>query len=192
MVTTQLPLPVHAPVHPVKVEPVVAEGVSVTCVPLLKLALHVVPQLIPAGLLVTVPLPVPAFVTVKGKVVGLVVKVAVTDCAAFIVTTQLPLPLHAPVHPVKVEPVVAVGVSVTCVPLLKLAVHVVPQLIPAGLLVTVPVPVPAFVTVKGKVVGLLPTFKITEALELLPLGSEANAVNVRDPVFPETEVNVAV
>src|SRR5947209_9954200 len=121
MVTTQLPLPVHAPVHPVKVEPVVAEGVSVTCVPLLKLALHVVPQLIPAGLLVTVPVPVPAFVTETWHVTGLVVQLALTDCAAFIVTTQLPLPLHAPVHPVKVEPVVAAGVSVTCVPRLALA-----------------------------------------------------------------------
>ena len=190
--TTQLVLPVQAPVHPVKLEPVIGVAVNVTCVPLLKLALHVVPQLIPAGLLVTVPVPVPAFVTVKGKVVGFVVKVAVTDCAAFMVTTQLPLPLQAPVHPVKDEPVVGVAVNVTCVPLLKLALHVVPQLIPAGLLVTVPVPVPAFVTVKGKVVCWLPTFKITEALELLPLGSEANAVNVRDPVFPETEVNVAV
>jgi len=72
-------LPLHAPVHPVKVEPVVAEGVSVTCVPLLKLALQVVPQLIPAGLLVTVPLPVPAFVTESWKVTGVVVKVAVTN-----------------------------------------------------------------------------------------------------------------
>src|SRR5207302_352776 len=99
IVTTQLPLPLHAPVHPVKVEPVVGVAVSVTCVPLLKLALHVVPQLIPAGLLVTVPLPVPAFVTESWNVTGVVVKVAVTACTEFIVTTQLPLPLHAPVHP---------------------------------------------------------------------------------------------
>src|SRR5947209_10671567 len=109
MVTTQLPLPVHAPVHPVKVEPVVAEGVNVTCVPLLKLALHVVPQLIPAGLLVTVPVPVPAFVTVKGKVVGLVVTVAVTDCLALIVITPVALPVNARVHAVTVAPVVANG-----------------------------------------------------------------------------------
>src|SRR5947209_1114672 len=162
MVTTQLPVPVQAPVHPVKVEPVVGVAVSVTWVPLLKFALQVAPQLIPAGLLVTVPLPVPAFVTESWKVTGVVVKVAVTACAEFIVTTQLPLPLHAPVHPVKVEPVVAVGVSVTCVPLLKLAVHVVPQLIPAGLLVTVPLPVPAFVTVKGKVVGLVVKVAVTD------------------------------
>src|SRR5207245_2485067 len=147
--------------------------------------------LIPAGLLVTVPLPVPAFVTVKGNVVGLVAKVAVTDCAALMVSAPLPLPVHAPVHPVPVQPVRAAAFGVSCPGRVKRSLPVALRLIAAGLLVTVPLPVPAFVTVKGKVVGLVPTFKITEALELLPLGSEANAVNVRDPAFPETEVNVA-
>ena len=36
--------------------------------------------------------------------------------AASIVTLHAPLPLHAPLQPVKVEPVAAVAVSVTTVP----------------------------------------------------------------------------
>ena len=77
-------------------------------------------------------------------------KVAVTFCAAVIVTVQVPVPLHPPpLQPVKVEPPEGVAVSVTLVPLVKLALHVLPQLIPAGLLVTVPLPVPFSVTVSG-------------------------------------------
>jgi hypothetical protein len=58
-------VPEHAPLHPPKVEPLVALAVRVTEVPLAKLALHVLPQLIPAGLLVTVPEPLPASVTLS-------------------------------------------------------------------------------------------------------------------------------
>ena len=77
-------------------------------------------------------------------------KVAVTLCAAFIVTVQEPVPEHPPpVQPVKVEPPEGVAVSVTLVPLVKVALQVDPQLIPAGLEVTVPVPVPLLVTVSG-------------------------------------------
>ena len=77
--------------------------------------------------------------------------VAVTDLAALIVTEQLPVPVQAPLQPAKVEPAAAVAVRVTTVPLVKFAVHVLGQLIPAGLLLTVPVPVPASVTVSGKI-----------------------------------------
>ena len=44
---------------PGKVDPLAAVALSVTLCPWVKEALHVVGQLIPAGLLVTVPLPVP-------------------------------------------------------------------------------------------------------------------------------------
>jgi len=48
----------------------------------------------------------------------LVVNVAVTERACVIDTEQLPVPLHAPLQPLKVFPPVGVAVSVTDVPLL--------------------------------------------------------------------------
>ena len=78
-------------------------------------------------------------------------KVAVTVVAALRVTVQVPVPLQPPpLQPVKVEPAAGAAVSVTAVPLEKLAEQVAPQVIPAGALVTVPLPVPAGVTVRVK------------------------------------------
>ena len=75
---------------------------------------------------------------------------AVTLWAPLMVTVQGAVPLHPPpLQPAKEDPPAAVAVRVTLVPLLKLAVQVAPQLIPAGLEVTVPVPVPLLVTVSG-------------------------------------------
>ena len=61
----QVLVPVHAPDQPANVELRFGAAVSVTMVPLEKLALHVAPQLIAAGLLVIVPAPVPAIWTVS-------------------------------------------------------------------------------------------------------------------------------
>jgi len=69
----------------------------------------------PEGLLVTVPDPVPDFVTVK--LYAVVAKDAVTVVAAFIVTVQVPVPEHPPPdQPVKVDPLVAKAVKVTDFP----------------------------------------------------------------------------
>ena len=74
------------------------------------------PQLIPAGALVTVPLPVPALLTVSAKV--WTVKVVVTERAALMLTEQeAAVPAHAPVQPLKVEPAAGEAVNVTTVPL---------------------------------------------------------------------------
>ena len=150
-VTVQEPVPAQPPpVQPVKEEPAAGAAVSVTAVPLGKFAVQVAPQLMPAGLLVTVPVPAPAGVTVRAKL-G-VVKVAVTVVAAETVTVQVPVPEQPPpVQPVKVEPAAGAAVRVTAVPLVKLAEQVAPQLMLTGELVTVPLPVPAGVTVRVKV-----------------------------------------
>ena len=73
--------------------------------------------------------------------------VAVTAALPVKVTLQLPVPVQAPDQPANVELAFGTAVSVTIVPLVKLALHIAPQLIPAGLLVIVPAPVPALWTV---------------------------------------------
>ena len=138
MLTVQVLVPEQSPLQPEKV-PLVACAVRVTAVPLLKLAEQVEPQLMPDGLLVTVPLPTLLTERVTGG--DTAVKVAVTFFAAVMLTVQVLLPEQSPLQPVKV-PLVAVAVSVTLVPLSKLAEQVDPQLMPEGLLVTVPLPVP--------------------------------------------------
>src|SRR5438445_11169789 len=84
------------------------------------------------------------------KLMLLMAKVAVTACAALIVTLQAPVPVQLPLQPVKVEPAAGAAVKVTAVPLVNEAEQVAPQEIPAGLLVTVPLPAPALVTVSVK------------------------------------------
>src|SRR6266498_2733507 len=93
-----------SPLQPEKTEPGSGVAMRVTEVPLAKFAEQVVLQLIPAGPLVTTPLPVPAAVAVATMltvslgvwtVIG--VKVAVQVLFVFIVTepsTQSAWPLH--------------------------------------------------------------------------------------------------
>ena len=140
--TVQLPVPVQAPVQPPKVLPLSGVAVNVTLEEVGKLPVEVeqeTPHEIPLGLLVMVPLP--DLVTVTCRVVAVAAKnVAVTLLATLMLTVQLPVPAQAPLQPVKVLAVAGVAVRVTLAPLVKLALHVVPQLMPAGLLVTVPLP----------------------------------------------------
>jgi hypothetical protein len=65
-----------------------------------------------------------------------------TELAEVKVTEQVPVPLQAPPHPENVNPVPGTSVRATWVLAAKLALQVVGQLIPEGVLVTVPVPPP--------------------------------------------------
>lgn len=116
----QDPVPEQGPLQPAK-EDVLVSGaaVRVTGSPELSEVLVQTPDVAPATMLqliapvpVTAPVPAPAPVTVT--VVGL--KVAVTACAAVMLTTQAAVPVQAPPHPAKAVPAGAVGVSVTGVP----------------------------------------------------------------------------
>src|SRR5215471_14488997 len=93
-VTVHVPFPAQLPLQPLNEDPAPGVAVSVTAVPLANPAEHVAPQMMPAGELVTVPVPVPAMLTVSAK--GCRLKVAVTDVAAFTVTAQLPVPEQPP------------------------------------------------------------------------------------------------
>ncbi len=111
--TVQVPVPVQAPPQPVKTDPALARAVRSTLVPEVKVAEQVAPQLIPAGLLVTVPEPAPCGVTVSENC-GL--KVAVTFWAELMVTLQAPVPEHAPPQPLNTEPAAGVAARLTTVP----------------------------------------------------------------------------
>jgi hypothetical protein len=154
-------------------------SVSVTEVPEVKLAPQVGAQLIPEGTLATVPVPVPARTTVSITALGMALKVAVTCWLALSVTVQVELlPLQPPPdHPAKDEFAAAVSVSVTEVPEVKLALQVGAQAIPEGVVATVPVPVPARVTVSTTPFWIALKFavtcwlalSVTVQVELLPL-----------------------
>jgi hypothetical protein len=90
------------------------------------------------------------------------------------VTVQDPVPVHAPLQPVKVDVPSGTAVKVTTVPELYVSVQSRPQTIPAGLEVTVPPPVPALPTVNSGE----PTAVVTVELLLLRFGSAS---------FPVTE-----
>ena len=132
-----------APLQPVNTKPVAAVAVSVTGVPSTSVALHDAPpaavQLMPAGTDVTVPLPTVVALRVTSRL-----KVAVTVCAASIVTAHVPPgdAAHGPVHPANTDPGAAVAASVTVEPTAKPAVQLAPaaQAKPPASDVTAPLP----------------------------------------------------
>ena len=73
--------------------------------------------------------------------------VAVTAWEALIVRAQAAVPEQSPDQPANLELPAGLALSVTEVPGSNAAVQVVPQLIPEGVDVTLPLPLPAFVTV---------------------------------------------
>jgi len=67
------------------------------------------------------------------------------------VTVQVPVPAQPPpLQPVNVDPAAGAAVKVTAVPLAYAAAQVAPHEMPAGLLVTVPIPAPVLLTVSVK------------------------------------------
>src|SRR5688500_685564 len=97
----------------------------------------------PPGAEVTEPLPTRGTVSVCVALAN----VAVTVTAAVIGTVHGAVPVQvAPLQPVNVEPAAATAVKVVIWPATYVSVQSAPQLMPAGLDVTVPVPVPPRVT----------------------------------------------
>jgi hypothetical protein len=152
IVTAHVPVPAQPPpVHPAKSELTPGAAVSVTTVPPGYVSEQSVPQLTPAGLEPTLPVPAPVLATPREKVINS--NRAATVVAAAILTTHAPAPVQPPpVHPAKNDPVPGAADSVTDVLLTYVSVQSVPQLIPAGLEVTAPVPPPVRLTVNGKVI----------------------------------------
>ena len=137
--TVHVPVPEHAPDQPENTKPEFGAAVRVTVVPAVNGAEQVWPQLMPAGVLLTTPIPEPVSETVSCTGAGNAAKAAATEVAPFTATVQTAaVPEHAPDQPANEFPLTGVAVSVTDVPVLKLAVQVCPQLIPEGELLMVP------------------------------------------------------
>jgi hypothetical protein len=116
--------------------PEAADADNVSPVPSLKLPVQVPGQSIPAGLLITVPLPDTVTVTCAA---GIALKVADTELS--LDKTRLhDEPLQAPPKLLNVYPEAGVAVRDTAVPERNDALQVAGQLIPAGVLVNVPLP----------------------------------------------------
>jgi hypothetical protein len=145
IVRLHAPVPLHAPLQPVKADSAAGVALRVTLEPIGRSALHVVPQLSVVPVATTLPVPVPFLLALSVYFDRL--KVARTLVHESIGTVQVPVPLQIPLHPANVESRLALGVSVTAAPLGKSLLQVLPQLIPEGEDVTLPVPLPSLVTV---------------------------------------------
>jgi len=157
--TRQLPVPGQsATLQPAKSEPSFAVGDSITSAPSGSDSLQSGSHEIPAGLLVTLPLPSPSRVTVSTCSpggMGAAVKRAVIAVSLRTVTRQGLVPSHPPpLQPVKVAPVTAVATNLIGVPRLTLVRHAPPQSIPDCWLMIRPAPSPAFRTVTVAVCGV--------------------------------------
>src|SRR5450432_703528 len=136
--TEQVVFAAQAPVHAANELLESAVSARMTCVLFTKLALQVPGQLIPAGLLTTVPDPAPMSETV---IAPSGVNAAVTELADVIVNAQgFVLPVHEPAQEPKASPLPGDAVRDTMEFCAKFEEHVPGHAIPAGLLVTLPGP----------------------------------------------------
>ena len=108
-VILQSAVPVQPPLQPMNVKPASEVARSVTAVPATKLKEQLVPQLMPAGVLVTAPLPI----LETERLAVLRVNVAVQVFLAFIVTEPL---TQSPVHDLNLEFAAGIGFKVTICP----------------------------------------------------------------------------
>ncbi len=103
--------------------------------------------------------------------------VAVTVVAALSVTVQVEVPLQPPpAQPTNSAPVSGVAVSVTMLSTANAALHWVPQLMPPGFEVTVPVAVPSRATVRFTVPG--GPSVVSASMAWVPSGSAASTMPV--------------
>src|SRR5262245_53119063 len=107
----------------------------------------------PAGVLFTLPPPVPVLLTVSATDES---NAAVTTAAPFIVTVQGPVPAHAPPQPAKREPAPGAALRDTTQPLAYFSEQLLPHVMPDGALSTRPLPAPIFTTARPNVWGVLP------------------------------------
>jgi len=143
IVKVQEPVPEHGPLQPANTDREEdGAAVSVTVLPaLIALVFVQVPEVAPdvtVQLMPPVPLTVPLPVPAPDTVTVVALNVAVTDCAAVMLTVQAPVPEQAPPQPTNEVPAGALALRETDVPWTKFALQVAPQLMPAGELVTLP------------------------------------------------------
>jgi hypothetical protein len=144
IVTVHVPVPKQPPPdQPVNVDPKDDDAVRVTLSPLTRVSAQSAPQLMPAGVLVMVPSPVPALLTLRSKSRR---NSAVTVRSSFMEILQPPVPKQPFVHRTKTEPVAGVAETVTDDPWRNVFEHAAPQLIPDGRVTNVPSPSPTFST----------------------------------------------
>ena len=128
------------------------------------------------------PVPEPFRVTVRVWKSGGSVNVAVQLRAPLIVTTPS-RQSECPLQPSKTEPAPALAVSVTTVFSTYVWLQSEPQLIPAGLLVTVPVPEPFRVTVRVWELGAV-TVSVSSAITTTFV--QGALVQVKSPPYSDT------
>jgi hypothetical protein len=145
-----------------------------------------VPQAIPDGLLVTVPVPAPLRVTVSAKV--WCAKVAVTDTGCVGVSVHVPVPLHAPLQPVNTEPpsgtaIITIGPSAA----VQRPAQSVPHRMSVKLSLTMPPPSPALLTVtRNAVLRNAATTSADSASITVHVGNETRTFSDGDAVaFPK-------
>lgn len=139
-----LPQMLKSPAQPENTLPAFAVAFSVTLDAAGKANVQTAPQSMPAGSLLTMPRPLPPRLTVRGSCCRR--KVTVMSSVLFTLSAHTGLDAQTAASPDHVSnsnplPRIAAASNVMVDPVAKLAVQVVPQSMPAGVLKTRPVPI---------------------------------------------------